>query len=567
MRIRIGLHWNRQATYLVLFAISWIIPNLALVCIHFTWFKLIYNLLFPFLLSMALISVFRKPGIMMLVLLPMLIIHAYEIVFLYLFREGVITTDMFLNTVTTDVEESTELLGNIMPSIVIVCVLYLPILTLSIISCCMKMRLHAGFRRQFSLYSGVASLGLLGIILIAGIRLDKQVYPLNVLYNLNFAIDKWYREKRYPLTSAGFRFEAVKSQKAAHREVYVLILGESARAMSWSIYGYEKATNPMLQPLPGIIPFSDITSESNATQKSVPLILSSADASTARWLYTRKSILSLFNEAGFRTWFITNQVANQQLIGAYSREAEKWIDINKGTDKKKVVGQFDANLIPHFKEALDADSSDAFIVLHMHGSHFKYTNRYPQDKNYFQPDHPLAIKQENKKELINAYDNSIRYSDSILATILNMLEQRHLCAGVLYVSDHGENLMDDDRHLFLHSTPFPTFYELRIPLFLWFSSTYRSAFPEKVARAVSWQYTPADTRIVFHTMAEVAGISSPYIITKQSVVSTAFEPEISRNILGDHEEPEEYTRYFKSEDYEALRREDSILSLRRHPKQ
>ncbi|NIG55122.1 phosphoethanolamine transferase [Chitinophaga sp. Cy-1792] len=564
--MRMRLHWNRQATYLLLFAISWVIPNMALVCIHFTWFKLIYNLLFPFALAVALISVFRKPGIMMLLMLPMLIIHAYEIVFLYLFREGVITTDMFLNTVTTDVEESTELLGNIMPSIVIVCVLYLPILTLSIISCCMKMRLHAGFRRISSLYSGVFSLLLLGIVLAAGIRLDKQVYPFNVMYNLNFAIDKWYREKHYPITSAGFRFEAVKQENAGQREVYVLVLGESARAMSWSLYGYQQATNPTLQEIPGLIPFSDITSESNATQKSVPLILSPADASTAGWLYTRKSILSLFNEAGFRTWFITNQVANQQLIGFYSREAEKWVDINRGTNKKKAIGQYDANLLPHLKEALDADSADAFIVLHMHGSHFKYTNRYPADRGHFQPDHPLAIKIANKEELINAYDNSIRYSDSILTKVLQLLEERHLCASVLYVSDHGENLMDDDRHLFLHSTPFPTFYELRIPLFLWFSSAYKKIFPEKVARAETWRYTPADTRIVFHTLAEIAGIHSPYIITKQSVVSAGFEPEISRNILGDHEEPEEYTRYFKIQDYEALQREDSLLSVRRHAK-
>ncbi|SHM79740.1 Phosphoethanolamine transferase for glucans (OPG), alkaline phosphatase superfamily [Chitinophaga jiangningensis] len=554
----IRLHWNRQSTYLLIFAISWVIPNMVLVWIDFSWFNIIVNLLFPFTLGIALISVFRKPGIMMLLMLPMLIIHAYEIVFLYLFGEGVITTDMFLNTVTTDVEESTELLGNIMPSIIIVCVLYLPILALAILSCCMKMRLHAGFRRQFSLYAGIASLVMAGIILVAGVRMDEKVYPLNVIYNLNFAVDKWYRERNYPITSYGFTFHANKKNHAKEREVYVLVLGESSRAMSWSLLGHRVNTNPFLTGQPGLLTFSNITSESNATQKSVPLILSPADASSAPYLYTQKSIITLFKEAGFKTYFITNQVANQQLIGFYSKEANVWIDINKGVDKKE-IGQYDANLIPHFKKVLDEDTGKAFVVLHMHGSHFKYSNRYPTDKSFFKPDQPLAIKLQHKTELWNAYDNSIRYSDSLLHVMIGMLQERELCAGMLYVSDHGENLMDDDRHLFLHSTPFPTYYELRIPLLLWFSRQYLQTWPERFQVAEQYLHAPADTRVVFHTLADMAGIYSPFVQYKLSLTNQSFEPQIPRRILGDHEEPEEFSRYFKTEDFDEMQREDSLL--------
>ncbi|SEW52398.1 phosphoethanolamine transferase [Chitinophaga arvensicola] len=547
----VRLHWNRQSFFLLLFAVMWIIPNIVLVYIRFSWLNLLANGLFPFTIGLSLLAVFRKPGIMVLLMLPMLIIHAYEIVFLYLFGREVITTDMFLNTVTTDVEESTELLSNIYPAIIIVCLLYIPLIILAVVSCRMKERLHAGFRRTFSLLSAIAALIMAGIILISGTRMDVSVYPLNMLYNFNFAVNKWYRERNYPVTSAGFTFNAARPQHAPQREVYVLVIGESARAMNWQLLGYSLPTNPELSRVPGLFVFSNITSQSNATQKSVPLILSAANASNSAALYSQKSVLSLFKEAGFKTVFITNQVANQQLIGFYSREADERIDINKGI-AENTAGKYDENMLPVLSQVIDQDSSNLLIVLHMHGSHFNYAYRYPPNYAVFRPDQPLQIKIHHKQALVNAYNNTIVYTDHFLAEVIRTLSARQLCTGMLYVSDHGENLFDDDRRLFLHSTPFPTIYELHIPLLIWLSPQYVRAWPGKAESTAQNIAQPADTRVIFHTLCDMAGITTPYFRPDESLMNKNFVPQEPRMILGDHEHPQNFNRYFQPEDEKVL---------------
>ncbi|MFY0255911.1 sulfatase-like hydrolase/transferase [Chitinophaga sp. 30R24] len=553
----IHLHWNKQSFLLLLFAVMWVIPNMALVYIRFSWLNLLANLLFPFTIGLSLLSIFRKPGIMVLVMLPMVIIHAYEIVFLYLFGREVITTDMFLNTVTTDMEESRELLSNIYPAILLVCIIYIPMIVLGIISCRMKERLHAGFRRTFSLLSALAALAMAVIILAVGMRIDVSVYPLNMMYNFNFAINKWYRERNYPITSAGFSFQATKRVHARQREVYVLVIGESARAMNWQLLGYPLPTNPTLSRIPGLIVFSNITTQSNATQKSVPLILSAASANNSDALYNQKSVLTLFKEAGFKTIFITNQIANQQLLGFYAHEADQWIDINAGPREKESVGKYDEDMLPVFSQALDKDTGNLFIVLHMHGSHFNYAYRYPPNYALFQPDHPLQIKLSHKQALLNAYNNTILYTDHFLSEVIRLLDARQLCSSMLYLSDHGENLFDDNRHLFLHSTPFPTIYELHIPLLLWCSPQYINNWPAKAAIANRHTALPADTRIVFHTLADMAGISTPWLKEDESLINVAFVPEIPRLILGDHEQPQVFTTYFQPEDYKILKAMDT----------
>lgn len=547
----IRLHWNRQSFFLLLFAVMWIIPNIVLVYVRFSWLNLLANGLFPFTIGLCLLAVFRKPGIMVLLMLPMLIIHAYEIVFLYLFGREVITTDMFLNTVTTDVEESTELLSNIYPAIILVCLLYIPLIILAIVSCRMKERLHAGFRRAFSLVSAIAAFIMAGVILATGTRMDVSIYPLNMLYNLNFAVNKWYRERNYPITSAGFTFHATRPQHASQREVYVLVVGESARAMNWQLLGYSLPTNPELSRISGLFVFSNIMSQSNATQKSVPLILSAASASNSAALYNQKSVLSLFKEAGFKTVLITNQVANQQLIGFYSHEADQWIDMNKGI-AENTPGKYDGNMLPVLSQVIDQDSSNLLVVLHMHGSHFNYAYRYPPNYTIFSPDHPLQIKPGHKQALVNAYNNSIVYTDHFLAEVIRTLSARQLCSAMLYVSDHGENLYDDDRRLFLHSTPFPTIYELHIPLLIWMSPQYTAAWPGKAESTALNTAQPADTRVIFHTLCDMAGIQTPYFRQEESLLNKNFVPQEPRMILGDHEHPLNFDRYFQPEDYKVL---------------
>lgn len=152
--------------------------------------------------------------------------------------------------------------------------------------------------------------------------LKNDVYPVNALYNLYFAITKSNKNANYSVSSADFKFNSVRTGQAdGKREIYVLVVGETSRAMEWSLYGYERNTTPRMKGLDGLVHFTDVVTQSNNTHKSVPIILSAASAENYGVIYDEKSIVTAFKEAGFRTLVIANQKLTTSMIGAFYREA------------------------------------------------------------------------------------------------------------------------------------------------------------------------------------------------------------------------------------------------------
>ena len=243
-------------------------------------------------------------------------------VLLYLFGESVIAVDMFLNLTSSNASEASELLGNIF--LVIVCVFFfytLPTLWLATRSVLMKDRLTAVFRKRWAFRSlGLFGVGVLLCFLPSwqkhSFSLKNDVYPVNALYNLYFAITKSNKNANYSISSADFKFNSVRTGQAdGKREIYVLVVGETSRAMEWSLYGYERNTTPRMKGLDGLVHFTDVVTQSNNTHKSVPIILSAASAENYGVIYDEKSIVTAFKEAGFRTlpseWWHFNRVSRQ----------------------------------------------------------------------------------------------------------------------------------------------------------------------------------------------------------------------------------------------------------------
>ena len=83
------------------------------------------------------------------------------------------------------------------------------------------------------------------------------------------------------------------------------------------------------------------------------------------------------------------------------------------------------------------------------------------------------------KELRNAYDNSIHYTDYVWGNRGYVGEDK-CSASMLYLSDHGEDIFDDSRARYLHASPIPTYYQLHIPYVIWFSKAYRSHIPRNI---------------------------------------------------------------------------------------
>ena len=497
----------------------------------------------------------RRSGVMIWLAFPFIFFCAFQIVLLYLFGNSIIATDMFTNLLTTNPGEAGELLGNIYPSVVLVCVIYLPLLWLAAREIGHKRYITRTARMNIGL-TGAAlfAVGLLALWPAYHVSEERhvlrdEIFPLNIMYNLGLSGSEFRKSYNFHKTSEGFTYEAERTAEAPGREVYVYIIGEASRAMNWQLYGYGRETNPLLSGVGDLVVFRDVLTQSNTTHKSVPLILSSVATGEHEELYRRKGLPALFNEAGFDTWFISNQSRQGAMIDHLAHDAKHLIYIRSP--------RHDTQLLDEMRKAIEKSTSrKLFFILHCYGSHFSYHQRYPREFAYFQPDNDVAIAKQHRPMLVNAYDNSVRYTDYVLSGIIDYLGSlENTSSALLYCADHGEDLIDDHRERFLHASPTTTAYQLYVASLAWFSESYRERFPEKVAAAEANATAPATTHALFHTMADMASIRGRFLTTKVSLVSPDFDRTAPRRYLNDHNEAVPYRKTgLRPEDMEVFRR-------------
>ncbi len=498
------------------------------------------NVLVPVSAVWLAMTLSRRPGKMVWALFPLIFFAAFQIVLLYLFGRSVIAVDMFLNLVTTNPGEALELLDNLVPAVATVVVIYIPVLVLGTCSLRRKETLEKSFlRRQRRIASYVFAAGLLSLVgayfADEDYRIENDMYPVNVCYNLVLAVERADATARYAETSAGFTFNARPTHAKDSTEIYVLVIGETARAMNFGVYGYGRNTTPSLSKMQGVNVFTDVLTQSNTTHKSVPMLLSAASAEDYDRIYREKSIITAFREAGFHTAFFSNQRPNRSFIDIFGMEADEWKFIKDGAKDAENIS--DDRLADMVEKTMAKGYRKLFIVLHTYGSHFNYRERYPRNAAVFRPDDAMEAIASNRSELVNAYDNTIRQTDKFLADIMSLLEKSRAVSALLYTSDHGENIFDDNRGLFLHASPVPSYYDMHVPFIVWTSPTYRQTFPSvPTALAANTRKSVASNAVVFHTLLSMAGIATPYRNDSLSVAGGTYT-ETPRHYLNDHNKP------------------------------
>ena len=529
------------------------------------------NVLLPLSLYMLFFSVAKRPGKMIWWAFIFVFFAAFQLVLLYLFGTGVIAVDMFLNLVTTNPGEAMELLDNLAPAVVGVFVVYLPLLILGGVNIRRDSRLSVSFQqrvRHWAMQIGAIGLFCLlaSYLVVDDYRMRNQLYPVNICYNLYLAFERNAASENYREASRDFKFEARSEHSATAPEVYVMVVGETARAHNFSLYGYPRNTNPLLSKTPGIKAFPNVTTQSNTTHKSVPMLLSAASAEDFERLFHEKGILAAFKEAGFHTVFISNQLPNHSFIDFLGEQADEHYFLKK--EDASQGNHYDEDLLQKLDEILplaDASSSahyhyryrKLFVVLHSYGSHFNYQERYPRSFAYFKPDSRSEAKSENRRDLLNAYDNTIRYTDYILHGIIERLQKWEgvqaktdgvYCqptSAMLYTSDHGENIFDDNRKLFLHAAPKASDYELHVPFIIWTSDGFSKQYPDILKALGENRSKQVQSSLsAFHTMLGIGGIQTRYRLDEYSVASGKYHPT-KLLYLDDHDEaiPQEDAKF------------------------
>lgn len=535
-------HWCAAPERLFAITITvLLLPNAAL-CLteRLPWAGRVCNILLPSGAYWLAMTLSRRPGRMIWALSVLIFFAAFQLVLLYLFGHSIIAVDMFLNLVTTNPGEAMELLDNLVPAVAGVFIIYLPVLIAGGVSAFGHDSLSSRFiRRQRRLALAVTGAGAvsLGVCYATDSRysVKTDLYPVNVCYNLFLAVERAGATADYAATSAGFTFKARPTHPADSTEVYVMVIGETARACNFGLYGYRRNTTPQLDSARGIVAFSDVITQSNTTHKSVPMLMSAASAENYSRIYREKSIITAFREAGFHTVFISNQRPNHSFIDFFGMEADEWKFIKEDAPEDAIIP--DDALIKLTEDVLSAKRKKEFIVLHTYGSHFNYRERYPDSMSYYRPDNATDAKYSNRASLMNAYDNTIRNTDRLLGSLIARLTESGATAAILYTSDHGENIFDDDRRLFLHASPIPSYYELHVPFIVWLSDAYsRLAAGECEALRRNSRRSVASSASVFHTLLGMAGISTPYRNDTLSVASQLYR-SAERHYLNDHNLP------------------------------
>lgn len=338
-----------------------------------------------------------------------------------------------------------------------------------------------------------------------------QSWPLGLMAR---GVD-FYKERTYLAElgrrSASFTFGARQIAPDSEPETVVLVLGESSRFDRWSLNGYERDTNPLLGQEANLVTLPDVITSVSATRLSVPVIISRKTAmQSLKDGFFEKSFITAYKEAGFKTFWLSNQISFGKFdtpVSVFAKEADVIEFVNLGGFTTN--SNFDQILFDPFKNAVADAAPKKLIVVHSLGSHWNYSHRYPKQFDKWQPslygvDKPVYTDIKIKQLLNNSYDSSILYTDWFLSELIGRLKRTPQRASMLYVSDHGQTLYDKSCKLAFHGHN--TKFEFHVPAFVWYSDQYQAHYPGKIAQLVRNRRARLATENMFHTLLDLGDI-------------------------------------------------------------
>ena len=366
-----------------------------------------------------------------------------------------------------------------------------------------------------------------------------KTFPSNIILNGITAIKTINENKKFSKNIEKFSFRAKKKFKNNEEELYILVIGETARRHNFHLYGYPRETTPGLDTIKNLVHLTDVNSSATLTLLSLPQIVTRASPEQFDLQYKEKTIIDLFHEAGFYTAWIGVQNISTPLVQRLKFVCDYTFFSKSDVSSSEV---YDIDILTNVQQiADDKTHRKKFIIIHTLGSHFRYSNRYPANFKKFTPTisstgySNITIKYKN--ELINSYDNSIFYTDHFLSSLINLTAKTNSISGLIYLSDHGENLYDDDKMIF-HGGEKPTHYEYEIPYLVWYSNLYNDFYPQKVEALNQNRDKKASSTITFYSLADMANISynnSAKEINK-SILHYNYEEPSQRKIINSKKE-------------------------------
>lgn len=315
------------------------------------------------------------------------------------------------------------------------------------------------------------------------------------------------------------------------RDLVILVVGEAVRADHFSLNGYSRLTNPLLQQ-EDVISFANMYSSGTATAFSVPCMFSiyPREECSEQKAVATENLLDVLQHAGVHVLWRDNNsdskgVALRVPYQDFRQPATNPVCDTECRDEGMLVG---------LQEFIDAQQEgDIVIVLHQMGNHGPaYSKRYPFEFERFTP--ICATNQLNactQEEVINAYDNAILYTDAFLAKVITLLKKNdpRFETAMIYIGDHGESL--GEYGVYLHGLPYAMAPDSQkhVPSIFWFGDNFRvnkQALRVKAAERLSHDN-------LFHTVLGLLEIET-----------TVYNPnlDVTKEAMADHEKPRAFPR-------------------------
>ncbi|MEP2827905.1 phosphoethanolamine--lipid A transferase [Parvibaculum sp.] len=382
----------------------------------------------------------------------------------------------------------------------------------------------AGLRRE-AIYRGATILGSVALVgLIAALFFQDYAVLVRGHREVRFMINPSaavYASLRYAtavpegLTAQFTRVAdhvdrgVLPASAGGKKTVLVFVVGETARADHFSLNGYARETNPELAKR-DVVSFGEVRSCGTSTAESVPCMFSDlarSDYSAAK-AGSRENLLDILVRADVDVLWLENNSSCKGVCARVPQETTWELNDTQYCDGGECL---DDLLVRQLREAIARDNGrDLVVVMHQIGSHGpSYFKRYTQDYRVFAPTcETNQLQSCTQDEIVNTYDNSIRYTDHFLGDTIDVLAQAsdRFNTALLYVSDHGESLGEGG--MYLHGMPYMFAPETQkhVPMVFWASPGYRkaSALDMACVRGDAGREYSHDT--LFHSVLGMFGV-------------------------------------------------------------
>ena len=385
---------------------------------------------------------------------------------------------MFTNILETTVSEAASYLNGALFTVILLTGV-IPAVLLAMLDIRQQPIRREAMQKSISLAVTIAVIGVMGLANFSDyaaigrnnkgiIKTVVPIYPLKKLAQVFYARNLESVPEYKQLALDAKRAPAATDQK---KKLVVMLLGETQRGMNYSLNGYARKTNEFTEKQ-GVVSFRNVSSYGTSTAISVPYIFSlmshQYDGDDEAY---RDNALDAIQRTGVKVLWRDNDSGCKKAC-----KNVDYVDMREKYKADKTLCPqgdcYDAVFNAELEKMLPALApEDTLIVFHLEGAHGpSYWERYPAEFRRFTPDCPSSnIQNCSREELVNTYDNTILYSDHVMAGIIDTLKK---ASGIwdtklVFLSDHGESLGENG--LYLHSFPrsIAPAEQTHVPLIYW----------------------------------------------------------------------------------------------------